>query len=79
MQKIVVIGLVIIIMFFPRMTFSYSPEISGRLEAGDRLDTEYVETGQEVYADYYDYVRFWLRYRQQLAPGEYYYIRGPVF
>ena len=74
---IIIISLLFII--YSQQIAGYSPEISGRLETGDRYDTEYAEEAEEVYADYYDFVRIWLRYRQQLAPGEYYFIRGQYF
>lgn len=54
----------------------YQPEISGSFESGDKL---YTDPGsleaEEDTVDYYRYDKQWLRYRQQLAPGEYYYLK----
>ncbi|ADQ13921.1 hypothetical protein [Halanaerobium hydrogeniformans] len=53
---------------------SYQPVISGSIESGDRLYTDPGDDGEEP-VDYYSYDRMWLRYRQQLAVGEYYYLK----
>lgn len=72
-MKIIVILFVILLLSLP--AYAYSPEISGRLEREQRVDTEYVNEEKEV-ADVYEQIRFWLRYRQQLDVGEYYFVRG---
>ena len=56
---------------------SYQPEISGSFESGDKLFTEpglLVENKDET-VDYYHYNKQWLRYRQKLDIGEYYYLK----
>ncbi len=55
----------------------YQPEISGSFESGDRLFTDpglLNETEDEI-VDYYRYNKQWLRYRQKLDAGEYYYLK----
>lgn len=55
----------------------YQPEITGSLESGDKLYTYpgelKAEEGDRV--DYYRYDKEWLKYRQQIAVGEYYYLK----
>ncbi|MFW5972203.1 MAG: hypothetical protein ACOCRL_01825 [Bacillota bacterium] len=58
-------------------TQAYSPEISGDLEAGDRLYFD-TDTEEELLDKYY-YQKLWLRYKQQLAVDEYYYLKGQVY
>ncbi|MCC3144933.1 hypothetical protein LJ207_06325 [Halanaerobium sp. Z-7514] len=53
---------------------SYQPVISGSIEGGDRLYTDPGDDGEDP-VDYYSYDKIWLRYRQQLAVGEYYYLK----
>lgn len=84
MKKIILIIFLIIIISISGIAIGYSPEITGRLEIGDRLDTEFEQDyyegdWEEEYFDYHDYLRFWLRYRQQLAVGEYYFIRAQYY
>lgn len=54
----------------------YQPEISGSFESGDKL---YTDPGaldsEEETVDYYQYDKQWLKYRQKLAVGEYYYLK----
>lgn len=54
----------------------YQPEISGSFESGDKL---YTDPGaldsEEETVDYYKYDKQWLKYRQKLAVGEYYYLK----
>ncbi|MFW6270892.1 MAG: hypothetical protein ACOC4G_12540 [Bacillota bacterium] len=57
----------------------YSPEITGNLETGDRFYTELVEEEEEEILDFYQYSKVWLRYKQQLAPYEYYYIKTQYY
>lgn len=56
---------------------SYQPEISGSFESGDKLYTDpgILEDDEDEIVDYYRYDKQWLRYRQQLAVGEYYYFK----
>lgn len=55
----------------------YQPEISGSFESGDRLYTDpgILDEDEDDIVDYYKYDKQWLRYRQQLAVGEYYYFK----
>ncbi len=53
----------------------YSPQISGRLEREQKTYTDFQKDGEDI-VDLYDRDRIWVRYRQQLGVGEYYYIRG---
>ena len=54
----------------------YRPELSGRFEVSDRKFTEFEDaTDMEVFADYYFFKRFWLRYRQRLNVNDYYFLR----
>lgn len=54
---------------------SYQPEISGSIENGDRLYTDPGDWENDDPLDYYRYDKQWLKYRQQLAVGEYYYFK----
>jgi len=62
----------------PAAARNYQPEISGSFESGDKLYTDpgILEEDEEDTVDYYQYDKQWLRYKQQLAPGEYYYLKG---
>lgn len=53
----------------------YRPEISGSFESGDRLYTDPGEIDEHEPNDYYRYDKQWLKYRQKLAVGEYYYLK----
>jgi len=55
----------------------YEPEISGSFESGDKLYTEpgTLDADEDEIVDYYEYNKQWLRYRQKLAVGEYYYLK----
>ena len=65
-----------ILLFFTQRVLarSYQPVISGSLESGDRLYTDPGDDGEDP-VDYYSYDKMWIRYRQQLAVGEYYYLK----
>lgn len=56
---------------------SYQPEITGSFESGDRFYTDpgELESDESDRVDYYRYDKEWLKYRQQLAVGEYYYLK----
>ncbi|MFP4021152.1 MAG: hypothetical protein ACLFUK_06050 [Halanaerobium sp.] len=54
---------------------SYQPEISGSFESGDRLYTDPGGWENNEPLDYYRYDKQWLKYKQQLAVGEYYYLK----
>ena len=54
---------------------AYQPEISGSFESGDRLYTDPGDWENDEPLDYYRYDKQWLKYRQQLAVGEYYYLK----
>jgi hypothetical protein len=56
----------------------YRPEISGSFESGDRLYTDPgdLEENEDNIVDYYQYNKQWLRYKQKLAVGEYYYLKA---
>lgn len=53
----------------------YQPEISGSLESGDRLYTNPGDWENDEPLDYYRYDKQWLKYKQKLAVGEYYYFK----
>ena len=74
--KTTIVLLIFFIFFAYSIQADYAPEITGRLETGDRFDEKITTEDDAVFYDSYDYVQYWLRYRQQLAPGEYYSIRG---
>ncbi len=61
----------------PAAVRAYQPEISGSFESGDKLYTDpgIIEEDEDDTVDYYQYDKQWLRYRQQLAVGEYYYFK----
>ncbi|MGM0549160.1 MAG: hypothetical protein ACQER0_07815 [Bacillota bacterium] len=54
---------------------AYQPEISGSMESGDRLYTEPGNWEDDDPLDYYRYDKLWLKYKQKLAVGEYYYFK----
>ncbi|ADO78051.1 hypothetical protein [Halanaerobium praevalens] len=54
---------------------AYQPEISGSMESGDRLYTEPGNWEDDDPLDYYCYDKLWLKYKQKLAVGEYYYFK----
>jgi len=69
--------LVILSLFSPALSAkTYQPEISGSFESGDKLYTDpgALEDEEET-VDYYQYDKQWLKYRQKLAVGEYYYLK----
>jgi len=53
----------------------YQPEISGSIEKGDRLYSDPGNWENDDPLDYYRYDKQWLKYRQKLAVGEYYYLK----
>ena len=70
--------ILVILSLFPSTVLAkkYQPEISGSFESGDKLYTDpgALETEEET-VDYYKYDKQWLKYRQKLAVGEYYYLK----
>ncbi len=54
---------------------SYQPEISGSIENGDRMYTDPGNWESDDPLDYYRYDKQWLKYKQKLAVGEYYYLK----
>ena len=54
---------------------SYQPEISGSFESGDRLYTDPGSWENDEPLDYYRYDKQWLKYKQKIAVGEYYYLK----
>lgn len=56
---------------------NYRPEISGSFENGDKLYTDPSNLDAEIeeVVDYYSYYKQWLKYRQKIAVGEYYYLK----
>lgn len=54
---------------------SYQPEISGSIENGDRIYTDPGSWENDEPLDYYRYDKQWLKYKQKLAVGEYYYLK----
>jgi len=54
---------------------SYQPEISGSIENGDRIYTDPGNWENDDPLDYYRYDKQWLKYKQKLAVGEYYYLK----
>lgn len=54
---------------------NYQPEISGSIENGDRLYTDPGNWENDDPLDYYRYDKEWLKYKQKLAVGEYYYLK----
>lgn len=64
------------VFFSPLLTAKeYRPEISGSFESGDRLYTDPGEIEEDELVDYYRYDKQWLKYKQKLAVGEYYYLK----
>ena len=65
------------LLFFtpPVLAKKYQPEISGSIESGDRLYTDPGNWENDDPLDYYRYDKQWLKYKQQLAVGEYYYLK----
>jgi len=53
----------------------YQPEISGSIEKGDRLYSDPGNWENDDPLDYYRYDKQWLKNRQKLAVGEYYYLK----
>jgi hypothetical protein len=54
---------------------NYRPEISGSFESGDKLYTDPGDLDEDDPLDYYRYDKQWLKYKQKLAVGEYYYLK----
>ena len=54
---------------------NYQPEFSGSFESGDRLYTDPGSWENDQPLDYYRYDKQWLKYKQKLAVGEYYYLK----
>ncbi|TDO95120.1 hypothetical protein DFR79_101119 [Halanaerobium saccharolyticum] len=80
--NLTLIYLIILLIIFslfstPAAAKNYQPEISGSFESGDKLYTDpgILEGDEDQVVDYYRYDKQWLRYRQQLAVGEYYYLK----
>lgn len=73
--------LLIIFLFiiYPQLSMGYSPEITGKLEKGDKSYTETSEEMEEEILDTYNYDQIWLRYKQKLAPYEYYYFKAQYY
>ncbi|MFW5988310.1 MAG: hypothetical protein ACOCQA_02595 [bacterium] len=66
----------VLLIFSPTvLAKSYQPEISGSFESGDRLYTDPSSWEDNEPLDYYRYDKQWLKYKQQLAVGEYYYLK----
>lgn len=69
----------ILLSFFSTQTLArkYQPEISGSFENGEKLYTDpgIIDEAEDDIVDFYQYDKQWLRYRQQLAVGEYYYFK----
>ena len=63
-----------VLLIFSYTVRGYRPEITGSLERGDKSYTEFMEEAEEI-KDTYDYEKVWLKYKQKLAPYEYYYIK----
>jgi len=53
----------------------YQPELTGSFESGDKIYTDPGEFAEEEIIDYYRYDKEWLKYKQQLDVGEYYYLK----
>jgi len=76
----IIFSLVLVILSFLFLTPSvlakkYQPEISGSIENGDRLYTDPGNWENDEPLDYYRYDKQWLKYKQKLAVGEYYYLK----
>jgi len=69
--------LLFLVFFFssPILAKAYQPEISGSFESGDRLYTDPGNWDADQPLDYYRYDKQWLKYKQKLAVGEYYYLK----
>ena len=70
--------LLFIILLSPQISAkNYQPEISGSFESGDKLFTDpgLLDEKEDETVDYYRYNKQWLRYRQKLDVGEYYYLK----
>lgn len=63
------------ILSFSSFAQAYQPEISGSMESGDRLYTDPGDWEDDDPLDYYRYDKLWLKYKQKLAVGEYYYFK----
>lgn len=59
----------------PLLAKDYQPEITGSIESGDRLYTDPGDWEDDQPSDYYRYDKHWLKYKQKLAVGEYYYLK----
>ncbi len=53
----------------------YQPEITGSFESGDKIYTDPGDFAEEEIVDYYRYDKEWLKYKQKLDVGEYYYLK----
>lgn len=79
----IVLAVLIFILFTVETYVSakkYQPEISGNFETGDRLYTDpgsfnWDYPNEDDFVDYFKYNKQWLKYKQKLAPYEYYYIK----
>lgn len=67
--------LVLIFYAKPISARDYKPEITGSIESGDRLYTDPGELEEDEPLDYYRYDKQWLKYRQKINVGEYYYLK----
>lgn len=59
----------------PVLAKVYRPEITGSIENGDKLYTDPGDWENDEPLDYYRYNKQWLKYKQKLAVGEYYYLK----
>ncbi len=68
--------LLVVVFVIPAEAAHYRPELSGSYERGEKsfLDPEEVDSGAEL-LDHYYYHKCWLKYRQQLAVSDYYYLK----
>ena len=53
----------------------YNPVISGKLDSGEKIYTNFDEENKEELDDKYKYNRVWLKYKQKLTTREYYYLK----
>jgi len=71
--------LVLVIIFTLVLSFACSAvdgTISGKLESGDKSYTDLSgKYGEEELLDRYFYRRYWLKYKQKLEDGDYYYLK----
>ena len=54
---------------------AYDPVLSGKLDSGERIYTNFDEDDNEELDDKYYYNRLWLNYKQKLNTSEYYYFK----